>query len=172
MAIFQDYHTKRKKLLSQMVTIKELEKDDEIIGLVLNISRNILEENQMNNVDWLLKKGMELVQYGGALDRKYVEQWGGYKVAEIAFKSVRDALMLASKGDHKNVTSAKAAATRATQEAEVDAIAREQKAKLYERASEFCKNTVMFIQTTLRWKEQELKSSKISERGNKRAYNN
>lgn len=155
-----------------MTTIKELEKEDEIVGLVLSISRNILEENQLNNVDWLLKKGMELVQYGGALDRKYVEQWGGYKVAEIAFKSVRDALMMASKGDHKNITSAKAEATRATQEAEVDAIAREQKARLYEKSAEFCKNAVTFVQTTLKWKEQEYRSSNITDRGNKRTYNN
>lgn len=171
MAILQEYHKKRKQLLNQMQTIKDLEADDEVIRLVLSISRSILSEDQSSNIDWLLKKGMKLVQYGGALDRKFVEQWGGYKVAEIAFKSVRDALMLASKSDYKNVTEAKAAATRATQEAEIDAIAREQKAKLYERSAEFCKNTVMFIQTTLRWREQEYKSSKLSDRGNKKAYN-
>ena len=109
---------------------------------------------------------MELVQYGGQLDRKYVEEWGGYKVAEVAFKSVRDALLIASKSDHKNVTEAKAAANRAMEEGEVDALAREQKAKMYERSAEFCKNTVMFVQTTLRWREHAYGAGKISDRGN------
>lgn len=174
MSIFQDYQKKRENLMSQMQTLKEFEKSDEIVSLVFTVSREVLDRkaNRTQDVEWLLKKGMELAQYAGVLDGKHNEMWGEYKTAEIAFKSVRDALMLASKSDHENVTSAKAAATRATQEAEVDALAREQKSKNYEMAADICNRVVMFFQTTIRWREQEMSKTRISERGNKPSYNN
>lgn len=165
--VLQEYHKKREKLLAQMTTIKELEKEDEIIGLVLNISRDILSKDQSSNIEWLLNRGNKLVQYGGFLDRKYVEEWGGYRVAEMAFKSIRDALIITSKADYKNVTEAKAAANRDTQEAEIDALAREMKSELYKKSADFCKNMVMFIQTTLKWREHEYTAARISERGNR-----
>ncbi len=170
MSIFQDYNKKRESLLKQMQTLKEFEKNDEIVGLVFNISRGILDPNKprTQDVEWLLKKGMELAQYAGVLTGRHNESWGEYKTAEIAYKSVRDALMIASKSDHKNVTSAKAAATRATQEAEVDALAREQKAKNYEMAADICNRVVMFFQTTIRWREQEITKINFSQRGNNR----
>lgn len=166
MGVFQDYDKKRKDLLGQMQTLKEFEQSDEIVGLVFAIARQLVQQNSVNNVEWLLRKGMELAQYAGVLDGRANVAWGEYKTAELAFKSVRDALMLASKSEHSTVTSAKAAASRSTQEAEVDALAREQRAKNYATAADMCNRVVMFIQTTVRWREQEMTKQNISDRGN------
>ncbi len=168
MSVFQDYEKKRIDLMGKMQTLKEFEASDEIVGLVFNISRQMIADNgsRAQNVDWLLRKGNELAQYAGVLDGKANEAWGEYKIAEIAFKSVRDALTLASKGEYDTVTAAKAHASRSTQDSEVDAIAREQRAKNYATAADICNRVVMFIQTQVRWREQEITKTRISERGN------
>lgn len=165
MGVFQDYNKKRKDLVKQMQTLKEFEQSDEVVGLVFAISRQLVRHDT-NNVEWLLKKGMELAQYAGVLDGRANTAWGEYKTAEMAFKSVRDALMLAGKSEHSTVTAARAAASRSTQDAEVDALAREQRAKNYATAADMCNRIVMFVQTTVRWREQEMTKSNISERGN------
>ena len=169
MAIFQDYEKKRIELMGKMQTLQEFEKSDEIVGLVFTVSREMLSNEGKNtqNIEWLLKKGNELAQYAGVLDGRANEAWGGYKIAEIAFKSVRDALILASKNEYDTITAARAHAQNATQDAEVDTIAREQKAKNYATVSDICNRVVMFIQTTLRLREQELSKITTSERGGK-----
>lgn len=168
MSVFQNYEKKRVELMEKMQTLQEFEKCDEIVGLVFNISRDMLkgEGNRTQNVEWLLRTGNELAQYAGVLDGRANEAWGDYKVAEIAFKSVRDALMLASKDDFDTITGAKAHASSATQEAGVDAIAREQRAKNYATAADICNRVVMFIQTTIRWREQEMSKTGFADRGN------
>lgn len=167
MGVFQDYEKKRIELVGKMQTLKEFEKSDEVVGLVFTISRQMLENSgsRTQNVDWLLKKGNELAQYAGVLDGRANEAWGEYKVAEIAFKSVRDALIIASKSEYDTVTSAKAAANRSTVDAEVDSLAREQRAKNYATAADICNRMVMFIQTTVRWREQEYSKTALADRG-------
>ena len=167
MSVYQDYDKKRVDLMGGLQTLKDFEASDEVVGLVFNISRQMLENNgsRNDNVEWLLKKGNELAQYAGVLDGRANEAWGEYKIAEIAYKSVRDALMLASKSEYDTITASKAYAGGATQDAEVDAIAREQRAKNYATAAGICNRVVMFIQTQVRWREQELSKVKLSERG-------
>ena len=169
-AVFNEYEKKRVDLMAKMQTLKEFEGSDEIVGLVFNISRQMLEGNGSRNQDmeWLLKKGNELAQYAGVLDGRANEKWGEYKVAEIAYKSVRDALTLANRSEYNSVTAAKAHASRATQDAEVDAIAREQKSKNYETAADICNRIVMFVQTQVRWRESEMAQAKINDRGGSR----
>lgn len=170
MGVLKNYEKLRKDLTSKMQTLQEFEKSDELVKRILDISRLMLEKGgyRTKNIEWLLDKGNELVQYAGIVEFKSNESWGEYKVAEIAFKSVRDALMLASKTEHSTITGAKAYATRATQDAEVDAIAREQSAKNYATAASICNRMVMFIQTTVRWREQEYAKVNFSERGNRK----
>lgn len=166
MSVFQDYEKKRAGLMAKMQTLKEFEKTDEIVALVFETSRQLVRGANTSNVDWLLRTGMKLAQYAGILDGRATEAWGEYKIAEMAFKSTRDALMLANKGEYKNVTTARAVATRSTQDAEVDALAREQRSKNYASAADMCNRIVMFIQTTVRWREQEMMQTKINDRGN------
>lgn len=168
MSIFQDYEKKRISLVAKMQTLKEFEKSDEVVAHVLETARQLVGGNRTMDVEWLLRKGMQLAQFAGVLDGKANEAWGDYKTAEMAFKSVRDALMLASKSDHDTVTSARASANRSTQDAEVDALAREQRAKNYAMAADMCNRIVMFIQTTVRWREQEYTKANLSERGQDR----
>lgn len=165
MSVFQDYNKKREKLLEQMQTLQEFEQSDEIVGLVFVIARQLVEQKSLNNIEWLLKKGMELANYAGVLDGRANVAWGQYKTAEMAFKSVRDALMLANKSEHNTVTTAKAQASRSTEDAEVDALAREQRSKNYATAADMCNRIVMFIQTTIRWSEQELAKERLKESG-------
>ena len=129
MSAFNDYEKKRKELSAQLQTLKEFEKTDELVSKVFEISRQLLQHGTTTNLDWLLKRGNELAQYAGILDGKSNETWGEYKVAEVAYKSVRDALMLAGTSEYGTVTQSKAVASRATVEAEVDAIAREQRSR-------------------------------------------
>lgn len=166
MSVFQEYEQKRVALLEKMQTLEDFEKTDEIVGIVFETSRQLVRGANTSNVDWLLRTGMKLAQYAGVLDGRATEAWGEYKIAEMAFKSTRDALMLALQSEHKNVTSARAAAGKSTQDAEVDALAREQRSKNYSLAADMCNRITMFIQTTVRWREQEMMKAKINDRGN------
>lgn len=168
MGVFQDYEKKRLTLLEKMQTPKEFEQSDEVVGKVYAYARQIYERNQTADVEWLLRRGMELAALAGVLDGKATAAWGEYKTAEVAHKSTRDALMLAGKSEHETVTASKAAASRATEEVEVDTLAREQKAKNYAAAADMCNRVVMFIQTTVRWREQEYFKATIAERGQPR----
>jgi hypothetical protein len=169
MSVFQDYDKKRIELVSKMQTLKDFEKTDDVVSHVFETARQLVGGNRTMDVEWLLRKGMQLAQFAGVLDGRANEAWGDYKSAEMAFKSVRDALMLASKSDHETVTAAKASANRSTQDAEIDALAREQRAKNYEAAANMCNRIVMFIQTTVRWREQEYGKSNLAERGQGRS---
>lgn len=151
-----------------MQTLKEFERSDEVVGLVFAISRQLIQEQNLNNIDWLLRKGKELSEYAGVLEGRANVAWGEHKAAEMAFKSVRDALMIANKGDSGTVTIARAEASRATQEAEVDVLAREQNYKNYATVANMCTGTVMFMQTTIRWAEKELSRQGFIERGQRR----
>lgn len=165
MNVYQEYEKKRVKLVEKMSTLKEFEKEDEIVGLVFEIARQMVGGSHSQDVEWLLRKGMQLAQYAGVLDGRANESWGEFRSAELAYKSVRDALIIASKSEHDSVTAAKAAASRSTEDSEVDVLAREQRSKNYAIAADMCNRIVMFIQTTIRWREKEYMQSKINSRG-------
>jgi hypothetical protein len=156
MAIFTDYNARREKLMKQMQTLKEFEASDELVGFVFEICRQIFSrKGDVQDIDWLLQRGTELAGYFGILEGRANEKWGEYKVAEIAFTSVRDGLMLAFK-DGKTTTVARAEAKRSTEDVEVDVIAREQRSKNYYTAANMCDRMVSFIQTTLKQKEKDM----------------
>lgn len=156
---FDSYEAKRNELMRKMQTLKQFEQSDELVNKVFLICRQIFErKGDVQNIEWLLQRGTELAAYFGILEGRANEAWGDYKVAEIAFKSVKEALMLGLRGVGKvgTVTEAKAQANQSMGEVEVDCIAREQRAKNYATAAKMCDRMVSFIQTTLRQKEQDM----------------
>jgi hypothetical protein len=165
MSIFQDYEKKRAKLLEKLETPDSFEKGDKTVGKVYAYAREIYQRSNTNDVNWLLRRGMELSTLAGVLDGKATSAWGEYRTAEMAYKSLRDGLVLAGKSEHDTVTAAKAAAYRSTQDAEVDALRLEQRAKYYASAADMCNRIVMFIQTTVRWRESEMIQTRVQERG-------
>ena len=119
----------------------------------------------MTNVNFLLTNGGKLAGYYGYLAVKGNEAWAEYKTAEVTFKEVRDALMLALKNEKATVTEARAGAGRETAFVEVDVIAREKRARDFEAAAKWCQSMLSFIQSTLRQLESERTHLKIAERG-------
>ena len=166
MALFEKYNLKRKALIEKMQTMQEFEKTDKSVGQLFDIARAILEKpNNMLNVQWLLKHGGMLSGYFGYLSMKGNEAWAEYKSAEIAFKEVRDALMLALKSQKATITEARASAGRETGVVEVDVIVREKRSRDYEAAAKWCQHMLSFIQSTLRQLESERTHLKIADRG-------
>jgi len=165
MAIFQDYEKKRKELAKKLQTYKEFEKTDKVVGAVFEISRNVVNNSgDYQSIDTLLHQGRALSGYFGYLEAMANEQWGKYKTAEVAWKHVKDGLLLAYKGENMNATEARAQAGREMADAEVDAIAREQRYKNYATSAKMCEQIISFIQTTLKMKKQEqVKSGQIGD---------
>lgn len=165
MAIFQDYEEKRKQLAKKLQTYKEFEKTDKVVGCVFEISRNVIKNpGDYQSIDTLLMQGRKLSGYFGYLEARANEHWGKYKIAEIACKHVKDGLLLAYKGENMNTTEARAQAGREMADAEVDAIAREQRYKNYATSAKMCEQIISFIQTTLKNKKQEQdKAGKIAD---------
>lgn len=149
-----------------MQTLQEFEKSDEGVHNLMDIARAILERpSNMLNVHWLLQNGGKLAGYYGYLAGKGNEAWAEYKTAEVAFKEVRDALMLALKNEKATVTEAKASAGRETAMVEVDVITKEKRSRDYEAAAKWCQSMLSFIQSTLRQLESERTHLNIAERG-------
>lgn len=167
MALFEKYDGRRAELIKKMQTMAEFEKSDpEGVGKVFAIAREILERpTNMVNVQWLLLNGGKLAGYYGYLAFKGNEAWAEYKVGEIAFKEVRDALMLAMKNEKATVTEAKASAGRETAIVEVDVIAKEKRSRDYEAAAKWCQSMLSFIQSTLRQLESERTHLRTADRG-------
>lgn len=166
MALFEKYDGRRAELIKKMQTLKEFEKSDESVAQIFAIARSILERPiNMTNVQFLLTNGGKLAGYYGYLAVKGNEAWAEYKMAEVAFKEVRDALMLALKNEKATVTEAKASAGRETAIVEVDVIAKEKRSRDYEAAARWCQGMLSFIQSTMRQLESERTHLKIAERG-------
>jgi hypothetical protein len=166
MALFEKYDGRRAELIKKMQNMAEFEKSDESVGQIFAIAREILQRPiNMTNVQFLLTNGGKLAAYYGYLAVKGNEAWAEYKMAEVAFKEVRDALMLALKSEKHTVTEAKASAGRETAYVEVDVIAREKRSRDFESAARWCQSMLSFIQSTMRQLESERTHLKIAERG-------
>lgn len=160
MAAFEDYNKKREQLQKKLQSLKEFEKTDKVVGLVFEISRNVVSRpGDYQSINTLLKQGRELSGYFGYLECKANEHWGEYKMAEVAWKNIKDGLLLAYKGENMNTTEARAQASREMSDAEVDAIAREQRFKNFATAAKMCEQIISFIQTTLKNKQTEYKNT-------------
>ena len=156
MALFQDYTQKREDLMGKMQNLKEFEASDKVIGYMFEICRQVLSKpGDFQSVNWLMDRGAKLAAYHAYLTGKATEAWAEYKTAEVAFKSVKDGLMLALKNDSATVTEARAQAGRETAEVEVDVLAKEQRFRNYDSAVRTVDKMVSFIQSTLRQKEAE-----------------
>lgn len=166
MALFEKYDGRRAELVKKMQTLSEFEKSDEGVGKIFAIAREILENpRNMNNVQFLLTTGGKLAGYYGYLALKGTEAWAEYKTAEVAFKEVRDALMLALKNEKHTVTEAKASAGRETAYVEVDVITKEKRSRDFEAAVKWCQSMLSFIQSTLRQLESERTHLRTADRG-------
>jgi len=165
MAIHQDYEKKRLELQKQLQTMKEFEKTDKVVNHALEISRNVVRcPADYKSIPTILEQGRQLTGYLGPLGFKSNEAWGEYKVAEVAWKHVKDGLLLAYKGEKLTATEARAQAGREMTDAEVDTIAREQRYKNYEIAIEMCDKVVSFIQTTIGYlKTEKLNAGQIGD---------
>lgn len=162
MALFDQYNTRAKELAEKMQTLKEFEKTDESVKNVVDIAREILKNpKNMLNTAWLLTSGGKLAAYYGYLTTKGNECWAEYKAAEIAFKEVRDALLIAIKNDKATITEAKASASRDTGTLEVDVILKEKRSRDYEAAAKWCQAMLSFVQSTLRQIENERAQAKM-----------
>lgn len=168
MSLFEKYDVRRNELIKKMQTMKEFEQGDVNVKNVFDIARAILDRpNNMLNVQWLLTNGGKLAGYYGYLSSKGNEAWAEYKSAEIAFKEVRDALMLAMKDEKATITEAKASAGRDTAMLEVDVIVREKRSRDFESAARWCQSMLSFIQSTLRQLESERSHLNTADRGRK-----
>jgi hypothetical protein len=166
MALFEDYEGKRKELLKKIQTFEEFEKADPNVHDILEIARRILTNPKDNfNADLLIGKGSKLAGYYGYLLTKGNEAWAEYKVAEVAFRSVRDALMIALKVDRATVTEAKASATRDTGILEVDVIAKEKRSKDYEAVAKWCERMLSWVQSVLSQMRNERGHTRIADEG-------
>lgn len=160
------YGRKRDLLIKQMQTLKQFEQSDESVKRIFDIARSILENpKSMISVQWLLANGGKLAGYYGYLATKGNEAWAEYKIAEIAFKEVHNALVMGLKGEKYTITEARATAGRETADAEVDVVLREKRAKDFEAATRWCQNMLVFIQSTLKQLESERTHLKIADRG-------
>lgn len=169
MSALAKYEARRQELIKRMQTFSEFEKEDLNVHKIVEIARAIIRDPKaMQNIHWLLQKGGQLAGYYGYLPTKGNEAWAEYKAAEIAFKEIRDALMLSHKVDKHTITEAKASAARETGEIEIDVIIKEKRARDYEAVSSWCQAMLSFIQSTLRQLENERGHSRIAERGNKK----
>lgn len=167
MALFENYEKKRLDLLSKMQTMSDFEKSDpDGVGQIFAIARSILERPaNMTSVQFLLTNGGKLAGYYGYLALKGSDAWAEYKTAEVAFKEVRDALMLALKSERATVTEAKAGAGRETAFMEVDVISKEKNSRQFEAAVKWCQVMLSFIQSTLRQLESERTHLRTADRG-------
>ena len=166
MALFERYEQSRKELIKKMQTLAQFEKSDESVGKIFEIAREVLlKPINMTNTQFLLLNGGQLAGYYGYLMIKGNEAWGEYKSAEIAFREVRDALILANKKERETITEAKASAGRDTANIEIDVIVREKRSRDFEAAARWCQSMLSFIQSTLRQIENERNHLKIADRG-------
>lgn len=153
--------------MSKVQTLKEFEQSDKVVGYVFEIARNVVSRpGDFNSIDWLIKRGSLLSGYYAYLESKANEALADYEVADVTYKSVRDGLMIGLKNDKSTITEAKAEATRELVEAEVDVIAKRNRAKNYATSARVCDRIVSFIQSTLRHKEREQTTVHTAERGN------
>lgn len=166
MSLFEKYDGRRKQLIGSMQTLAQFEKSEESLQQVFAIAREILQRPiNMSNVQFLLQNGGKLAGYFGYIALKGNEAWAEYKSAEIAFREVRDALMMALKIESATVTEAKAGAGRETAYVEVDVVIKEKHSKDFEAATKWCQSMLSFIQSTLRQLESERTHLKIADRG-------
>lgn len=162
MSLFDKYNERTKELVSKMKTLKQLEEEDESVKNVVDIAREILMNARvMLNPQWLMKSGGKLAAYYGYLTTKGNENWAIYKAAEVAFKEVQAALILALKEDKSTITEAKASAARDTAILEVDVIIKEKRSRDYDSAAKWCQSMLSFIQSTLRQIENERAQAKM-----------
>lgn len=168
MSLFDQYTNRAKQLAEKMQNLKGLEDSDESVKNVVDIARDILKDSRtMSNAQWLMRNGGKLAAYYGYLTTKGNECWAEYKTAEIAYKEIRGALLLAIKSDKATITEAKASASRDTGELEVDVIVKEKRSKDYEAAAKWCQAMLSFIQSTLRQIESERAQVRMQgQRGN------
>lgn len=168
MALFEDYEGRRKELLKKMQSFKQFEDADPNVHEILEIARGILTNPKDTfSGDLLVIKGSKLAGYYGYLLTRGNESWAEYKVAEVAFRSVRDALMLALKVDRATVTEAKASATRDTGILEVDVILKEKRYRDYESVAKWCERMLSWIQSVLSQMRSERTHPGIADQGRK-----
>lgn len=166
MALFQDYESTRQELIKEIETFKEFEASDKNVKEVMDIARGILiNPKDMYVGDILASKGSKLVAYYGNMLTLGNQAWAEYKVAEVAFKGIRDALMLALKVDKPTITEAKASAARDTAMFEVDVIKREKRYRDYDAVARSCDKMVTWVQTLLRKLEAERVQANMQGRG-------
>lgn len=166
MALFEDYDGQRKKLMEEVQTFAQFEASDTNVHEIIEIARSVLRSpKDMYVADILVSKGSKLAGYYGYLLTKGNESWAEYKTAEVAFKSVRDALMLALKVDRQTVTEAKASAGRDTAILEVDVIAREKRYRDYEAVSKWCERMLSWVQSVLSQMKSERTQTKLQNGG-------
>lgn len=166
---FEKYEARRQDLIKKMQTLKEFEESDNNVKNIVDVARLILmKPNKMANVPWLLENGGNLAGYYGYLLTKGNEAWAEWKQSEIAFKEIRDALMLVHKQEKHTVTEAKANAAAETGLIETDVIVKEKRSRDYEACAKWCQAMLSFIQSTLRTLENERSHTGAAERGRRR----
>jgi hypothetical protein len=166
MALFDQYEDRRGELLKKMQTLEDFEKSDSNVKNILDIARDILmSPKDAFNPDKLVNNGRKLSAYYGYLLTRGNEAWAEYKMAEIAFREVRDALMLAIKVDKATITEAKASAGRDTAILEVDVLLREKRSRDYEATAKWCQAMLSFIQSTLSQMKNERTHGGLADHG-------
>lgn len=166
MALFDNYKKRHGELMKKLQSFEEFEKSDKLIGRVMNIARQVIQQpGDVQATSWLLSKGAELSAYYGAVEARANEARAEYEAAEIAQKSTRDGLMLSLKGGDVGVTEARAQAGLEMVDSEIDVVAKKQRSDYYSTVARACEKMVSFVQSTLRHKEAERNQTKIAERG-------
>lgn len=166
MALLDNYQKRHKELMAKLQSFGDFEKEDKVVGLVMNIARQVIARpGDVQAISWLLTKGSELTAYYGVLEGRANEARAEYEAAEIAYKSTKDGYMLALKEAMGTVTEARAQAGIEAAEAEIDVIRLKQRSDYYNTAARACDKMISFIQSTLRNKEQDRVKTNMAERG-------
>lgn len=155
---FDVYQDKFAELTKRLETIEHLGEKDTAVASVLRISKEILGRPLDNqSTAWLLSAGGELIGQYHYLANMADNREARFSLAQLAYRSVRDNLMIGYKDSEQfagmKITEAKARAEQDLTDAQVDLVAREYEATRYRTAAEVAMEIKSFIQSTIRSKE-------------------
>jgi ribosomal protein L17 len=166
MSLFQNYKQRQEALLKMISSLKDFEGSDKSVGYVFAVAREILSKpTDFQNVQWLIRKGSELIAYYAYLEGTANVHNAKSQVSEVAHNDVKAGMMIALTSEDVSTTTARAQASQATVDSEVDVIKEELLAKNYATAAKVADRMVSFIQSTLRNKESEMNRGKLTDQG-------
>ena len=162
----QAYKDKLEKNLAKLDSFDGFLQKDKTAELVVNIARSVLSKpGDFQSTEWLLQNGAKLAAYYAYLEGKSNQSRAEAEVAEITHNSVIDGLLLTYTAEGAKVTEARAQAKQALEESAIDVQVRKQKAGYYNTTARAAEKIVSFIQSTLRNKESEMRTSPQIEKG-------